>query len=248
MGAAFGSPPSAAAGSTGFAGCAGSNQTKPTMRSRSMPAQARARTWARGELPSRRTSMTSATGKPTGNTPPRPDDTNRSPTLMSDCIGRYGRVSASGVPAPMASVCRPLRATCTGMPCSGSDSRMISVLHGPTRRLWPMMPSPATTAWPLNTPLRAPRSTTIRWRWPSESCAMTCAGSQRSATAGSSARRPRSSAFSRSRDSRRIDSSCWARSASRRRRFSSCSAARLSKISRVQRHAATGDCSPMRNG
>ena len=77
---------------------------------------------------------------------------------------------------------------------------------------------------------------------------MTCAGSQRSATAGSLTRRPRSSAFSRSRDSRRIDNSCWARSASRRRRFSSCSAARLSKISRVQRHAAAGDCSAMRNG
>jgi rod shape-determining protein MreB len=34
----------------------------------------------------------------------------------------------------------------------------------------------------------------------------------------------------------------------RRRRFSSCSAVRLSKTSRVQRQAAAGDCSAMRNG
>ncbi len=212
-----------------------------TSRSRSIAASGCACTWASGCPGSRPTSVTRATGYPAGNTPPSPEVTSRSSTLMSELTGRYGSVMTPALPCPTAIVRRPLRRTCTGTACSGSVIKITSEDHGPARSTWPIRPPLAITAWPLNTPDVAPLFTSTRWRSVVISTLRISAGSHFCATSGSAAARARSCAFSACSASRRSVRSSSASFCARSSAFCACSVARVVAISRIQSQAAEGE-------
>ena len=159
----------------------GLNQASNTSRSRSSCAVGRASTSANVE-PARfdlRYLRHRVTGREHAAHASR---SSRSPGCRSASTVTNGSESLPESPVPTAIVRTPLRFECTGIACSGSLIRITSAVPAFTLVTCPKMPSPSSTAWPLNTPSTAPLSSSTRWRNGSRSTFRIEATSTRSAT------------------------------------------------------------------